>query len=173
MFRRARKTLSDGSGFDDDEWRLLRRGVEAASRFDLEAFAEHLRTSDQAFPSSERAAAYLWFALRYQVLVRLQRRPTSTDLSELAAESFPWFTELVRSDEKLLSDLLHVVFEFGDFAPGLLPLPKFRINGAAALAVLLVDPATPDELDAIRARIEPWYDKNKETFAALAPREDG
>lgn len=58
-------------GFSADEWRQLRRIVDAGVNADVDSFKEELHNLDRAFPMSGRSGAYLCCSDRYPPGTRL------------------------------------------------------------------------------------------------------
>jgi hypothetical protein len=141
--------------------------LSAVYRRDKEGIVGEVDTWPTELPlaGQQRSSMYLWFLLNYRIQEILQRRPSPSDLHDLALATVSKVRDiLIRIDESKLEEVYRVVFEITPVGSGLDP-GEFSAVGLVALGVLLTEPT--EQLAAMRREMTDWWSRNYRRFQKL------
>lgn len=147
--------------FDPFEWDALKRAVIGVYQGDTEALFDALASIYRTVGDSARASVYLHYALRCQVLRRIKKRPTITDLEVLAKECRLFYGSHVTSEAATLEEILETVWDLREPHPNTTG-SKFQLAGSIALAAII---ETPADLQVLEVALKDWLVAHDAEFA--------
>lgn len=152
---RGRQDPIHDDGLDEPTWAVLGETVIAAHQGNAAAFTSGLHRFEEHVSPNAQPGAYLLYLLRYRIAEQLGRRPTTDDLRQIAEQHQNAFNVVIR-DGHLLEAALRTAFDLSSKDQDLTG-SRFAVAGAAALGVLLRDPAA--EMMAMRPTLANWWQR--------------